>query len=1363
MSQYQRNCRQYQSKPYFHQKYSNDPTCAPKHPSNAHSNSDDENKSANHHRHKKTPYIPKHQKSEIYNQNGHIMYLTSSSTPQARFSLPQFIKTITNRSQTGLIKAKLLAVNMTPSNNKSIVLKLTVSSPHTFQKLYQTHTDIQQIIKVNNIQFTPHIPDMYHTQSHCNSLKLCIKPFSANQDCAIWSSSYNGYSHPISYYVDKQLFIYLGECDGTEYKITVHPKDIYFVEYRKDGYNEYNIYKNESHLKLRLLGPCSISKLRITMEDRHHPLPILPCNGMNCSSNTWRNVNGKIFKPCGNEHINTNKSTQHHIFDKSIAYGVQSLDVLPKVMGKSSILFLSFDVEPTELLHWIQTNDCKPTHYEYFEISSELVSPPNYLTERNEYKDNLLALRGTSMMDDTLIDYVDCLMNAARVGDEYVIHEHEMTASFIEILMHNKYKRRFINNRYEENKHHTLIRNALQYYACLTVKDLKQKILSNAHHVSSIFKSDAILRFLIRDTEQRILNANKELMITTPFSQRNTIEIRRALVTPTRCIMCPAEHCPLSSIFKWILHHKYQNHLLFVTFVSETLDAMPIQCVPNQMNDGRITICNRTYHYLFSTPSLLRHATLCFFESAAKYANGKHVGSMQVMNRICRTASTSNAIMTHWASRRFLPSIIAIKESCIGSFVECDDDGLYTDGVGMASTQFMCTVVYKQLLAQQSCKLSQYRLNIDEYCSGVCPTLIRFAYKGYFGVLVMNPNPNKNNIIFRTSQKKYRFSQRDDMEIYEFSHWKPAYLKPNSILVLQALGIDVKVFYDLIRTRIILLTHARCDSACAKYLLCNMECVDIPSIVGSDGSGYSFKQSVWMKAVHCALLEDNEVVFSKFIQIMIEMEWKLLRSQYKVMLSYKDGALLYGCIDELQILNKNEVFIQTYDKELQKWEIWNGSKVLIYNETHIYYPTDVIVMDLSMKKHHNELRYIYRNVVVFPHPSKYKDCGHMPPIFFECGGATLNGDTQFICIRNKDMIPKVNINAEYIAYPQRKNHNKEKKIQPSEYAYETLSVNDSIDVNSLKFLWLCQADMNGAKCKACRDISIEIYKANKYHLLHMQLNDITAYQCDVFPEWIQTLKVGCKINELQKCNYKTQSVMKHIADMIARKYKNYNASSPISLGYTSSGSSPICDRDLVNELQSKGYDDSDLTIVDLKRAFEFDLYVRCKQYGCVHECELLTCKLLDLSTTKEISAMDWNEYQLLRLRRKQFVCGRDESFALQTILYKMSHDMFGHFRRKLKNNESTDSRHLYTKSLVIYDLIYQQKLDSGKQNYPFPSLLFAWILADYWIDIKLWCKEQKRLHPTAVLRNTKYENHQMNDQKQNNKDSSAKHTCVLSS
>ncbi len=108
-------------------------------------------------------------------------------------------------------------------------------------------------------------------------------------------------------------------------------------------------------------------------------------------------------------------------------------------------------------------------NYTYFISSPSMISPP-FKSLKNEYRGTLLQLRGGECIHEILIDAVDGLMNESRIADEYIIHEQELTTSFLDILADPKYKT------FKNNKDQLLVRYALQYYTCYTVQNLKNKL-----------------------------------------------------------------------------------------------------------------------------------------------------------------------------------------------------------------------------------------------------------------------------------------------------------------------------------------------------------------------------------------------------------------------------------------------------------------------------------------------------------------------------------------------------------------------------------------------------------------------------------------------------------------------------------------------------------------------------------------------------------------------------------------------------------------------------------------------------------------------------------------------------------------------
>ncbi len=1134
--------------------------------------------------------------------------------------------------------------------------------------------------------------------------------------------------HRISYRFEKdedeereRLSVYIGSAHQTEYRLSIDPKDIYLAEHRHDALHK------EYYLKLRLLAPCTLSKLPISAQDHSYKLLF---DGNVCSKR-WVNHRGKIHRECGNEliyddsQIDWNRKEavyhRHHGHDHEDEIET-SLDMLPKLIGKALILFFVFsgdctDSEPQRLKEWLSV----------WTRSKRLI-PPAAITSiasmvyKNEYRANLLPLRGGDIVAEPVIDAVDVLVNQGRIANEAVLHEEEMNQKWLEMLSDSKYRTRFIG-RGQENVDQAVIRCALQYYGCHTVNGLKRKLIANG---IAKMTADETLRFLVHDTRRRILDEDgANLLITAPLSNRNSIEMKRCLVTPSRIILCPPEHWPLGDVLGWMVDHKYQDHLLLVSLVMDidkgsNTDLILKQYVLNGMEDGHITVCNRKYQFLMATPWMWRHRTLCFFQSS-QYLNGKHVRTQQLLSRVCRPQLTSNGVMTHWATQRMMPSMLSIK----GSDIEFEIDG--DADCGLMPAMWANHELYKQLVLQNAIKLSLYRLDVDEYKEGECPTLIRFAYKGFFGVLQKNKNPKTDKFVFGRKQKKYRFHSSENMEIYAFSDWKPMYLRPNIMFVLQALGVDVQGIYKVIRDRLKLLNYARFDDAAAKRLLSSMDSLDIPSISGTHTAskrGYSWNDSVWIKALNLKLLSESDAFLRKMVHILVENQVRDLRSEHKVMLEYKDGALLFGCLDQFGILKKNQVFIQTFDREQNRWDRWKKQRILILSENHCYYPGDALLMEIAVILS-DEMAAIYKNVVVFPQG--------MSERLFRCGGSTLNGEGRFVCIRNEALIPNRNhFDFDWIEYPKPSQMKQPRNENMTEYAYSTLlNAERTVDYGELEYLWMSHADLSGAASNECRAISAEIYRAKKYHLLQTQTEDIQQFECPLIPPWIRSETAKKKKRKKRRINTESRSIMVYVQEIVDRKCREYRLSMPSDVGY---GMDVDVDAVLMEELSQRGRPESawnalfadDAFIEHLtktKRAFEFDLFVRCKQIGVVNECELINYKMLDLELY-DTASMDWSEYNLLRLRRSHFLCGRERAFSMKVVLSKMSHDFLRNYRMKLlqgfEHNLYADS--LYAKAVYIYDLIYRHNRD---------SLLFAWILADYWLAVKATAKHRKCPIPRA--------------------------------
>ncbi len=126
-------------------------------------------------------YIPSEGKREKYEKEGHILMLRPLHRLNPKhFDLPDFVRSITNRESSNIIqRAKLLMVEVLHESDCFFGIKVTVSSPLILEEL--VHRQSLHSIQMDGVPFLCEIPREYHVESQCLSLRLCIRPCSADQ------------------------------------------------------------------------------------------------------------------------------------------------------------------------------------------------------------------------------------------------------------------------------------------------------------------------------------------------------------------------------------------------------------------------------------------------------------------------------------------------------------------------------------------------------------------------------------------------------------------------------------------------------------------------------------------------------------------------------------------------------------------------------------------------------------------------------------------------------------------------------------------------------------------------------------------------------------------------------------------------------------------------------------------------------------------------------------------------------------------------------------------------------------------------------------------------------------------------------
>eukprot|EP00026_Physarum_polycephalum_P001375 Phypoly_transcript_01376.p1 GENE.Phypoly_transcript_01376~~Phypoly_transcript_01376.p1 ORF type:complete len:1098 (-),score=75.38 Phypoly_transcript_01376:69-3362(-) len=230
--------------------------------------------------------------------------------------------------------------------------------------------------------------------------------------------------------------------------------------------------------------------------------------------------------------------------------------------------------------------------------------------------------------------------------------------------------------------------------------------------------------------------------------------------------------------------------------------------------------------------------------------------------------------------------------------------------------------------------------------------------------LAMRPSMNK------FTSNHYKF------EVVTFSHYISFYLNRQIIQLLSSLGIDDQVFIDLqndiLNTLNLLTSDKRQALALLQYhdTSCNFNKMLIAMIE----SGFPLDEPFINATLHS--------IKSRYLQE--------LRDRSRILI--KDGCVLMGGLDESQLLNYGECFVQFTDPITHKPVLITGPVVV--TKSPCYHPGDIRVLTAVSHPHMVE---DFIDVILFPGKGK---CAHP----HEMSNGDLDGDTYYISWNSK-LIP----------------------------------------------------------------------------------------------------------------------------------------------------------------------------------------------------------------------------------------------------------------------------------------------------------------------------------------------------------------------
>ena len=285
---------------------------------------------------------------------------------------------------------------------------------------------------------------------------------------------------------------------------------------------------------------------------------------------------------------------------------------------------------------------------------------------------------------------------------------------------------------------------------------------------------------------------------------------------------------------------------------------------------------------------------------------------------------------------------------------------IFTDGCGLMSLDF----------AKYIARLKKIVFHGNRYT----PSVIQIRYRGYKGVLMVNPLREKGEAVqFRKSMRKFTGSQDDTLSVIDYS--KPySFGKLNAELVtlLSALGIPDDVFLRKQREYFDLITKAAEDPVKAFIFMSYMreeKAAENIVLSGIESIGSELK-----KAQHAAWGK----MFDK-------------RDSERVHFLVPNSRLLFGVCDPTGKLRSDECHVRV-TVEGNGIRSLHGSWVIVARNPCLH-PGDIRKLHVTCLPELNQLV----DCIVFP------ITGHVPPPSMMSGG-DLDGD-QFFVSWDSDLIP----------------------------------------------------------------------------------------------------------------------------------------------------------------------------------------------------------------------------------------------------------------------------------------------------------------------------------------------------------------------
>jgi len=448
---------------------------------------------------------------------------------------------------------------------------------------------------------------------------------------------------------------------------------------------------------------------------------------------------------------------------------------------------------------------------------------------------------------------------------------------------------------------------------------------------------------------------------------------KRVTITPTLTLY-HVEEAELSNSV--IRRHKNEiGQFLRVTLSDEVGEAVKNMRYISEKRFKKflleLNILNRSYYTLAFSSSQLKNNSLWMFAPSAD-SNltiaklHEEIGDLSGIKNPAKRAARLGQLFS--ASFKALTITENIKIHDERDIKDPTQKYTFTDGVGRISANL----------------IEQIKLN--QKIKGII-SAIQVRCGGVKGILVCDPTLPPNHIYFRDSMIKFRKSSYEgNLELLDYSKYRPGYLNRQIILLLLSNALDPNVFLDLQADNIL----------------------DLEKKDNNDGNILSYVNNEHHLSPTKDLLKDcidAEVDITKEPFVKAVVETIKIRSfinlKEKSNILVKNSVRLTGVIDESGLLNYGQIYLcySPTNGEENDFQYVKADKVIVTKNPCLH-PGDIRVLEAVDTPVLRERFKHLVNVVVFPSKGER-------PHTDEISGSDLDGDMYFVSWDRRLIPPKV--------------------------------------------------------------------------------------------------------------------------------------------------------------------------------------------------------------------------------------------------------------------------------------------------------------------------------------------------------------------